>query len=1145
MDKGTRKIYRNSKFYQRIFFRSDEYEIDSVDGQTITTKTPHCLDNGDRVVLWFKGCDGGVFKTFATVSSGNTSQFSVADNIPDCFEKAFVFCPVSLTGTPTARIYSYPQKKQALLGKITCENGSNVVIISDSVAFEFTNGMTLSAGAAFNAIAIEDWHSVSDGDQYCGSGQTYTHTLVLASNASTSLNASPYFSISGEDRRNEVQSVLEYTQTTFTGNLTYGEIEFEIPVAEINALTRGNHLLQVALSDNLLYHEQLTFEGADNPKDRLDFDDSTHSIELLGGNTIAPGDIVSQLVKVGAAFTIPATGGVTVTLNPSDALANGQSELAVIYRIPGTLSRAGGIYTFSRNFDGTATNIAEGALISILAPEQAQEEPVGLTSSNDFIQAFINRAEVGGWDASNFNLAAHEEIANAAGGAMDSCSTFCLHDGIFTFDPAVANGSGISTWRSADPIGRDIPSFQLQPLYDSWGFNTKPYLTPNGVNIDHLARLDRPSTQNFTSWRFMIFFVLRDVDTTGILEFSSRSAMNADLQHPHGTIAKVVGDSTVANNRYYIKQNVSGSGDWSNFSPEITFGNGSTTRIDYAAHTTSTEIGADLKSTFFAYQASPAQFNTAFSEIFESNKERLVGVESDGIRLRVWSEGRCVAGLRLRPGDLVNATLLRARNYQGIKAICTFNEHSHDSFLSIYNAMAGVYGKRKITKRPIKAFILYGQSWANGVTGVTSPGWTGKNGWLGEIEQNTPPKYAQPVNYPSMQYQLGGNQSWFCQTGQAVSGLYTGEIRPYSWERRTDKAFAAALVGSSPFLAGGSEGVGVGFIAQFSKLNLNATWDGMLIHAGIGGTPIESLDRAEAGPYFKFRQGLGVTLQNYEFLYYRIYQAKEYAESMGRSFTVEGVIWMQQQANTAAQYEQNLLKLYDDLSQDIKSITGQANDPILLSQQINTSSDGVTIGMNSPTGLGKYAYDAIVKNKGNRPIYFADPQYPVSNFIHMYARGYRWQGEQQAKIMNWLITGSVQYEGFRPRTIAISGNSLLITFFVPVPPLQFAANNNNIESLLPNRGFSFESIASSGLTITSVAIEGSTQVRINLSGAPLAGDRIKYATASRYGNLCDSDTTVAVFKDQDWTIGPGAKPLSAEGQLNDLRNWALAFNEVI
>jgi hypothetical protein len=204
----------------------------------------------------------------------------------------------------------------------------------------------------------------------CGCEIEYEHKLVLATASNAALANSFDFSINGEDSRDEAQTELEYTHTTFTGTQLYGEIEFTIPRAEINALKRSDHLLQVLLNDGLLYRVTLTFDGPDTLSD-LEIGDNTHSIELLGGNTIGtvgPGG-GSNLVKINQSFTIPASGGVTVVVGPADAFADGQAESVVLHGINGILSRSTEVYTFTRSETGTPKTIPAGSLIGIASQD--------------------------------------------------------------------------------------------------------------------------------------------------------------------------------------------------------------------------------------------------------------------------------------------------------------------------------------------------------------------------------------------------------------------------------------------------------------------------------------------------------------------------------------------------------------------------------------------------------------------------------------------------------------------------------------------------------------------------------------------------------------------------------------------------------
>ena len=57
----------------------------------------------------------------------------------------------------------------------------------------------------------------------------------------------------------------------------------------------------------------------------------------------------------------------------------------------------------------------------------------------------------------------------------------------------------------------------------------------------------------------------------GLLGFSSKAAMDADLAHPAGTVAYVTNDASTANNGIYLKSGASGAGSWTLSSSLSTF----------------------------------------------------------------------------------------------------------------------------------------------------------------------------------------------------------------------------------------------------------------------------------------------------------------------------------------------------------------------------------------------------------------------------------------------------------------------------------------------------------------------------------------------------------------------------------------------
>ena len=85
------------------------------------------------------------------------------------------------------------------------------------------------------------------------------------------------------------------------------------------------------------------------------------------------------------------------------------------------------------------------------------------------------------------------------------------------------------------------------------------------------------------------------------------------------------------------------------------------------------------------------------------------------------------------------------------------------------------------------------------------------------------------------------------------------------------------------------------------------------------------------------------------------------------------------------------------------------------------------------------------------------------------------------------------------------------------------------------------------MTISGVAATSATRIRITLSGAIGAGDTIRYTgTTHRVGNVADGAKVNGIYPDQDWTVAFTAnEPAFANGNLNDLRQWAVAFAKTL
>lgn len=222
-------------------------------------------------------------------------------------------------------------------------------------------------------------------------------------------------------------------------------------------------------------------------------------------------------------------------------------------------------------------------------------------------------------------------------------------------------------------------------------------------------------------------------------------------------------------------------------------------------------------------------------------------------------------------------------------------------------------------------------------------------------------------------------------------------------------------------------------------------------------------------------------------------------------------------------YTEKLIELYGDLATAIPAITGQAEKPIMLIDQVAFSADRINNGhfyVNQNQWLAHQLRPEIV---------IVSPRYAYTSAIHYTADGQRWFGSQLAKVAYKIGTLGEQWRPVQPVAWKVIGSTVRVRFHVPVMPLQFSTNSatgGNVDEILANKGFEISD--SNGRTITSVEIVGGNELLFTLSGAPASDAVISYVKGNRYGNLCDSDTFGAYYGN---AYGP-----------YDLRNWCVVHS---
>lgn len=240
-----------------------------------------------------------------------------------------------------------------------------------------------------------------------------------------------------------------------------------------------------------------------------------------------------------------------------------------------------------------------------------------------------------------------------------------------------------------------------------------------------------------------------------------------------------------------------------------------------------------------------------------------------------------------------------------------------------------------------------------------------------------------------------------------------------------------------------------------------------------------------------------------------------------------------------AQYKAFLEEWQNDYQTDIQAITGQTDIIPMFTCQVSSWGQ---LNFNAPT-IALAQLQAAVDNPTK--IYLVTPKYifDYADNLHMKNYSYRRLGEYYGKAMKKVLVDKQPWVPLSPSTVSRIGNVITVNFNVPVAPLQF-----DTSAVLLKANYGFEYINNgSGITITNVAIgSNGTSVEITLSATPTTPGKVAYAYSAqtgsgqgsgRYvataprGNLCDSDSTLALNQDSGTPANMG----------NTLKNWCVTF----
>lgn len=239
--------------------------------------------------------------------------------------------------------------------------------------------------------------------------------------------------------------------------------------------------------------------------------------------------------------------------------------------------------------------------------------------------------------------------------------------------------------------------------------------------------------------------------------------------------------------------------------------------------------------------------------------------------------------------------------------------------------------------------------------------------------------------------------------------------------------------------------------------------------AGQGGTIINNLKKGSS---------------RYNFMLSQVTKAKQL---VGSDYKVQLVTWIQgesdiDQGTTYANYKAMLQQLQIDINNDIKSITGQADDIKLITYQCSykaqTSKD--------------IALAQLHLAQENANFYFACPTYRMPYYTdktHLTNVGYKLMGAYFGRAYKQLVIDNAKPDFLNPKSAFVSGRKITISFDVPRLPLQI-----DTSSLAITQDYGFKVLDSNQnyISIQSINVE-KHKVILNLSTEITSNATVRYA----------------------------------------------------
>jgi lysophospholipase L1-like esterase len=216
------------------------------------------------------------------------------------------------------------------------------------------------------------------------------------------------------------------------------------------------------------------------------------------------------------------------------------------------------------------------------------------------------------------------------------------------------------------------------------------------------------------------------------------------------------------------------------------------------------------------------------------------------------------------------------------------------------------------------------------------------------------------------------------------------------------------------------------------------------------------------------------------------------AKAAGKSYGVGAITLTHGECDAGNEnYENDLHQLWSDYNTDLRAITGQTQNVLLIVSQQNSLNDQAA----STLAQWKAGVDHGDEIVCSGPKY----QYPYAEGVHLTTTGYEELGEKYAQVYYERVLLGHPWEPLEPKGVERKGAEIAVHFNVPVAPLVWDANfqapHPKTDEWKAGKGFEVSTAAGEKVAIVSAEISGDAVI-ITCAADPGAGARVSYAMVS-------------------------------------------------